>query len=162
LALACSVALGADYRQAAPTVLVAVIVASGRPIVDLTPADFVVHAGDRPARVLSVAPATDPLAIAIVTDGIDLRMAPQAREAMRQIVDGGRAQSPAARVGLVAARLSGEECCDNAFPSFCQDAEDACDDWCSNFVGTFMIDSSCEPQGCAAGCSCDPPPCCAP
>jgi hypothetical protein len=100
-ALACCTLLArATESQVSRRVFVAVVDASGEPVRGLTAADFTVHAGDRALRVLSAAPAADPPAIVVVTDGVDVRQTVQAREAMRAIASAAREQSAAARVGV--------------------------------------------------------------
>lgn len=60
-------ALPAQHR-----VYVAVADNKGKPVVDLTAADFKVAIDDRDQEILSVAPATEPLSVVIITDRLGL------------------------------------------------------------------------------------------
>lgn len=97
--------VGAHGRpsQATRSVHAAIVDVRGTPLPGLTAADFSVRVNDRDVNVLSAIPATDPLAIVIVTDGLDLRITPQVREAMRAVVTAAREQAPSSRVGFIGA-----------------------------------------------------------
>lgn len=92
-------ALGA--RVQGRPLYVAVTDSKGEPKTGLTAADLVVEVNGKVAAVASVAPAAEPIAIVVVTEGMRSEMISEIRKMMKAVVVGAGAVHPDSRVGLM-------------------------------------------------------------
>jgi hypothetical protein len=81
--------------------LVSVTDNKGEPKPGVTAADLNIELNGKPATGATVAPASGPVSIVVLTEGIGRDSISEARKMMKAVVDGARAIHPESRVGLM-------------------------------------------------------------
>ena len=80
---------------------VSVTDSKGAPQAGVAAADMTIEVTGKPAAVTSVTPATEPISIVVVTEGIGRDTISEIRRMMKAVVTGARAIHPDSRVGLM-------------------------------------------------------------
>lgn len=80
---------------------VSVADSKGEPKPGITASELVIEVNGKTAAGTSVAPATEPISIVVVTEGIGRELISETRRMMKAVVDGARAIHPDSRVGLM-------------------------------------------------------------
>ena len=80
---------------------VSVTDSKGAPKAGLTAADLTVEVGGKPAPVVKVEPAAEPVSVVVITEGIDRSVISEIRKMMKAVIAGARAIHPDSRVGLM-------------------------------------------------------------